>query len=171
MTATASRRRQPGRAIVIGAGLAGLRAALALRDAGVPVTVLEASPHLGGRCRSYEDPELGLIDNGTHALTAANPVALALIERLNLASRWAPSPGGALQLVDVPARRVLTIRPKLRDFVSLGLRPQHALPFLRSDSPLAALFKPDAPIYRRLIEPLTVAALNTDAAEASSRLL
>jgi phytoene dehydrogenase-like protein len=166
-----SRRRQPGRAIVIGAGLAGLRAALSLRDAKVSTTVFEASPHLGGRCRSYDDPELGLIDNGTHALTAANPVALALIERLKLAPRWAPSAGGALQLVDVPEQRVFKLRPKLRDFIALGLRPQHALPFFGRDRPVAALFEEDAAIYRRLIEPLTVAALNTDAREASSRLL
>ncbi len=40
---------------VIGAGLAGLAASLALADAGLPVTLYEAGPAAGGRCRSYFD--------------------------------------------------------------------------------------------------------------------
>ena len=37
---------------VIGGGLAGLAAALSLTQAGRQVTVYEAGPALGGRCRS-----------------------------------------------------------------------------------------------------------------------
>lgn len=42
--------RRPAKAVVVGAGLAGLSAALHLRGAGVEVTVLEAQPTAGGRC-------------------------------------------------------------------------------------------------------------------------
>lgn len=159
------------RAVVVGAGLAGLHAALRLREAGLPVTVLEASPHVGGRCRSYSDAELGLIDNGTHALTAANPVALSLVAQLGLSARWARPPGGALQLVDLAERRVFEVGARIRDLRALGLRPQHGLAFLGRDRAVGALFDHAAPAYRRFIEPLTVAALNTAPSRASSKLL
>ena len=40
--------------VVLGAGFAGLAAALQLQDAGVDVQVLEAKPHVGGRVRSLD---------------------------------------------------------------------------------------------------------------------
>jgi uncharacterized protein with NAD-binding domain and iron-sulfur cluster len=52
---------------VVGAGLAGLSAAVALAEKGAAVTLYEAAPQAGGRCRSYFDPTLGqIIDNGNH---------------------------------------------------------------------------------------------------------
>ena len=40
--------------VVVGAGIAGLGAAYSMHKAGVEVTVLEATPHVGGRMRSRE---------------------------------------------------------------------------------------------------------------------
>ena len=57
MTRPTMRRRLPGngeRVVVIGAGLAGLSAALRLRSAGREVTVIEAASAVGGRCRSEQ---------------------------------------------------------------------------------------------------------------------
>ena len=54
---------------VIGAGIAGLSAAIRLVEVGRKVIVHEAASSAGGRCRSYPDPTLGLvIDNGNHLL-------------------------------------------------------------------------------------------------------
>jgi monoamine oxidase len=47
------------RVAVVGAGLAGVACARRLRDAGVPVVVLEASDRLGGRLQSLDDVNLG----------------------------------------------------------------------------------------------------------------
>ncbi|MGD0026183.1 MAG: NAD(P)-binding protein, partial [Xanthobacteraceae bacterium] len=57
---------------IIGAGLAGLSAALRLSargERGERVVVHEATAFAGGRCRSYHDAALGMvIDNGNHLL-------------------------------------------------------------------------------------------------------
>lgn len=53
--------------IVIGGGLAGLAASVALAQSGVKVTLLESRPRLGGRASSFEDAATGeLIDNCQH---------------------------------------------------------------------------------------------------------
>ncbi len=68
---------------VIGAGLAGLSAAVRLTAAGLPVIVHEASGQAGGRCRSYRDPVLDcLIDNGNHLMLSANEEILSYLRLL-----------------------------------------------------------------------------------------
>ncbi|MFD7433615.1 hydroxysqualene dehydroxylase HpnE [Streptomyces sp. NPDC059861] len=51
--------------VVVGGGLAGVTAALALADAGVRVTLLEGRPRLGGLAFSFQRGEL-TVDNGQH---------------------------------------------------------------------------------------------------------
>ncbi|MGE3314325.1 MAG: hydroxysqualene dehydroxylase HpnE [Planctomycetaceae bacterium] len=58
-----------GRTIVIGGGLAGLAAATSLASRGVPVTLLESRPRLGGRASSFVDHATGeVIDNCQHVI-------------------------------------------------------------------------------------------------------
>lgn len=52
-------------AVVVGGGLAGITAALALADAGVRVTLVEGRPRLGGLAFSFHRGDL-TIDNGQH---------------------------------------------------------------------------------------------------------
>lgn len=75
---------------MIGAGWAGLSAAVELATLGAVVTVLEAAPEIGGRARSLawsvkspsgQSHEVQ-IDNGQHLLVGAYRETLALIERL-----------------------------------------------------------------------------------------
>ncbi|MBN9517573.1 FAD-dependent oxidoreductase [bacterium] len=55
------------RVIVVGGGLAGLAAAVALAPRGFRVTVLESRPRLGGRAGSFTDPATGqLVDACQH---------------------------------------------------------------------------------------------------------
>ena len=66
---------------IIGGGWAGCAAALTLAEAGVTVTLLEASRTLGGRARGVE-LEGQTLDNGQHILLGAYEQTLHLIERL-----------------------------------------------------------------------------------------
>ena len=68
---------------VVGAGLAGLAAAVRLAERGQPVTLYEAAQHAGGRCRSFFDRTLGrVIDNGNHLLVSGNRSALAYLDAI-----------------------------------------------------------------------------------------
>ena len=63
---------------IIGAGWAGMAAAVALAQAKIPVTVFEAARHLGGRARSVEIEGIEL-DNGQHVLIGAYRETLRLM--------------------------------------------------------------------------------------------
>ena len=66
---------------IVGAGLAGLSAAVTCLDSGREVVLHELARHAGGRCRSYFEPALGLtIDNGNHLLLSANDNALSFLQ-------------------------------------------------------------------------------------------
>lgn len=54
--------------VVVGAGLAGLAAAVALSGAGARVTLVERKPYVGGRAYSYAHPALGEVIDSQHVL-------------------------------------------------------------------------------------------------------
>lgn len=84
------------RVAVVGAGWAGLSAALALAEAGVGVSVFESAPMAGGRARTVSlATPLGRfdVDNGQHLIVGAYRDALALVDRL----AGAGSPGARLE--------------------------------------------------------------------------
>jgi squalene-associated FAD-dependent desaturase len=170
---------------VIGAGLAGLAAAIALSDAGAAVTVHEATNYAGGRCRSYHDHATGLtIDNGNHLVLSANQAALAYADRLgtrdllrgptepefpfvDLASgeRWPLRLGTsrAPWWIFDASRRVPGTRPP--DYLRLA-----PLLWTAGDRPLRDVIPCHGVLHQRLIQPLLLAALNVDPPEGSSRL-
>ncbi|MEO9189750.1 MAG: hydroxysqualene dehydroxylase HpnE [Acetobacteraceae bacterium] len=170
---------------VVGAGLAGLAAALSLAEAGRAVTVYEAGPAAGGRCRSYFDRALGLtIDNGNHLLLSGNRDTFAYLAEIGTAdalagpaepvfpfldlrdgARWAvrPNRGRLPWWVCSPGRRVP--RTRAADYLRLlGLRSV-------TDDRSVAEAVPAGPLYERLIAPLAIAALNTPTDIGLARLL
>ena len=162
---------------VIGAGVAGLAAGLALARAGRRLVLHEAAPVPGGRARALPDGT----DNGTHALLGANRVALRFLTAIGAREGWVePEPEGlpVYDLLDGSARLVALSPLGWGDAARRpsGLSLGGLLALLRLALPgpersVAAALATYPVLLRALVEPLTVAALNTPAEEASSRLL
>ncbi|HEY8564270.1 MAG TPA: FAD-dependent oxidoreductase [Beijerinckiaceae bacterium] len=166
------------RLYVIGAGVAGLAAALAGARRGVEVHLSDAAPQAGGRCRTVAGDFAH--DNGTHVLLSANLRALAFLDAVGARERWIePEPDG-LPVYDAATHRLARVglspwswrdparRPPGLALADLPRLLRLALPL--PDRTVASLFA-GRPIYRSLIEPLTVAVLNTPGEVASARRL
>ena len=83
---------QTGKAVIVGAGMAGLCCALRLQEKGIPCLLLEASDEPGGRVRT-DRVDGFLLDRGFQVLLTAYPEARRVLDYK------------ALRLQDVPARR------------------------------------------------------------------
>lgn len=170
---------------IVGAGLAGLAAALSLVAQGVAVTLHESGPAAGGRCRSYFDRELSCrIDNGNHLLLSGNRAAFAYLEQIGAVGTLAGPRAPVFPFMDLQTGERWTLRPnrgrlplwvfspsrrakgtRLTEYLAL-CRLLRAAP----DATVSATLR-DGALYRRLLEPLAVAALNTRPEVASARLL
>jgi zeta-carotene desaturase len=77
-------------AIVVGGGVAGLSAAVALAGAGAKVTLLERRPYIGGRAYSYDHPALGETIDSQHVVLGCCTNILQLCEQAGMsdAIRW-----------------------------------------------------------------------------------
>jgi len=169
---------------VIGAGLAGLSAAMELAEGGMRVVVHEAGPQAGGRCRSYFDRELDCrIDNGNHLLLSGNAAAERYLGRISArqtmvgpktpifpfidradGSRWTLRlDAGRIPFWIFDARRRVP-GTTWRDYLTL-------LRLRRARGTVAEAIGDAGPVYRRLLEPLTIAALNTMPEEAYAPLM
>jgi hypothetical protein len=165
---------------IIGAGIAGLSAALAVTAEGGEAIIYEAAPQPGGRCRTLRKEDGFTHDNGTHVLFTANGYTLDLLKAIGARDRWfEPEPKG-LPLYDGPTGETRRVglspwswllpsrRPRGLTLPDLGriLR----LVFTSRNCPVASIIG-KGPIMDNLIEPLTVAVLNTPTSQASSQRL
>jgi squalene-associated FAD-dependent desaturase len=170
---------------VIGGGVAGLAAALDLVAAGRPVSLYEAGPACGGRCRSYFDRELGCrIDNGNHLLLSGNTSVMRYLDRIGARDTLGGPATPVFPFMDLRSGARWTVRPnmgrlpwwvlaKRRGVPGARLTDYAALLKLRragADDTVAGLLPHNA-LYARLMEPLAIAALNTPPEQGSARLL
>jgi squalene-associated FAD-dependent desaturase len=170
---------------IVGAGLAGLSAAIELSRHGHKVIVYELARHAGGRCRSYFEPALGLtIDNGNHLVLSGNACAAHYLDVIGGRSaltvadhaefafhdaasgeRWVlrPNDGQLPWWIFSRLRRV----PGTRAFDYLGLGK---LLFADDRATVTQVVGNTNNVYRKLLYPVLLAALNCDPAEGSARL-
>lgn len=174
-----------GKVHVIGAGVAGLSAAVQLVQAGMPVVVHEQAGHAGGRARSFHDAALDtVIDNGNHLLLSGNTSALNFLDIVGARSRLTGPRGARFDFFDLETsdrwnvdltRGPVPLWVLYKDRRVPGTSMTDYLKGLKlltaGDRSVAALFGDQGQIYRRFWEPFSVAVLNTPADQAVARLL
>jgi protoporphyrinogen oxidase len=109
------------KAAVIGGGLAGITAAIALAQAGDDVTLLEAKPRLGGATMSFTRDGL-VVDTGQHVFLRCCTAYRGLLDRLGMTAHAPVQPRFDVTVV-APARRARMRRARVP-------APLHMLPAL-----------------------------------------
>jgi squalene-associated FAD-dependent desaturase len=170
---------------IIGAGLAGLSAAVKLASRGERVVVHEATAFPGGRCRSYHDAAIGMtIDNGNHLLLSGNRAALAYARDIGSEHRLSGPASAQFRFVDLASREHWTLRfndgrlplwifaPSRRvpGTGAFDYLPLARLLWLQPGKTVGEVIACKGLIYSRLIEPLLLAALNIDPPQGSAKL-
>ncbi len=175
-----------GKVHVVGAGLAGLSAAVWLVKAGREVAVYEAAGQAGGRCRSYFDETLGrMIDNGNHLVLSGNRAVYEFLDAIGSDDGLCGPDRAEFDFIDLRSLERWTVRPGAgripwwifrKDRRVPGSRPLEYARALRlawasGGETVAGCLGGQGVLFKRFWQPLAVAALNTGADEAAARLL
>jgi squalene-associated FAD-dependent desaturase len=170
---------------VVGAGLAGLSAAVRLASCGIAVTVHEATNQAGGRCRSYYDSTLDMeIDNGNHLVLSGNKAALSYLDVVGARAGLTAPPSASFPFIDLATGERWTVRANdgiapwwifdpARRVPGTRLREYFALAKLlraKAGATIGEAISCSGPLYARLIEPLLMSALNTEPRNGSAAL-
>jgi hydroxysqualene dehydroxylase len=176
---------QVGKIHIIGAGLAGLAAAIRLADGSRNISLYEAAPQAGGRCRSYFDSALGMvIDNGNHLLLSGNRAALAFLREVGSEDQLVGPAGAEFPFIDLASGEEWRLRPNNGAIPWWILRQKRRVPGTRARDYLDVLGLLRAPqgarikgaiachglLYERLWRPFFLAVLNTAPEEGAASL-
>ncbi len=173
-----------GRVYVIGAGLSGLAAAVALAQRDIPVTLLEAAAHAGGRCRSYFDPQFdSVIDNGNHVILSGNTAAQDFVKTLGASAHLGGPSDALFPFLDLHTGQRWNFHPNAGAFPWWVMSDHRRVPgtHARDYWPYRKLrvttttqvrdtVPVSGPIWEKLLRPILLAALNTEP-EISSQAL
>ena len=175
---------------IIGAGWAGMAAAVTLAQAKIPFTVFEAARHLGGRARSIEIEGIEL-DNGQHLLIGAyretlrlmrvvgadpdqlllrQPLAIEYPGKFGLRAPRLPAPLHLLAALLGASGLSWRERIAAMRFMAAMRRNAYRIAADMPVSELLALHRQTGALARYLWEPLCVSALNTAAVSASAQV-
>ncbi len=170
---------------IVGAGLAGLSAAVRLAEQGRAVCVYEAAGQAGGRCRSYYDASFGaVIDNGNHLLLSGNDAAMRYLALIGGAGKLKAPAKAEFPFADLKTGERWTLKINEGLWPSWLFDASRRVPGTKPVDYLAAaplmwagakktvtdVVAGEGALYERLWQPLMLAALNTDPREGSARL-
>ena len=174
-----------GKVHIIGAGVAGLAAAVELASRSADVIVHEAAGGAGGRCRSWHDPLLEAeIDNGNHLMLSGNWATLGYLDRIGARDRLIGPERAVFPFFDLQSGERWTVDinrgpvpwwildkdrrvrgTSLGEYID-GLRLLNA-----GERTVTQIFRSQGPFFHRFWEPFTIAVLNTPPDRAAARLL
>ena len=161
---------------IIGCGLAGLSCGVELSRFGHRVTLFEAAPYPGGRCRSFYDKEMDcVIDNGNHLFLSGNRNLVDYLKRIKGYDRLLEREA-MFYFMDLPSRASWRIHlnhgvipwwigskrrrvpdTRLRDYLSFA-----NVLTASEEQTMVPLIKGEGILYERFWRPLTLAVLNTE---------
>ncbi len=170
---------------IIGAGLAGLAAALRLTDGSRRVALYEAAPQAGGRCRSYFDSTLNMtIDNGNHLLLSGNRATLSFLREIGAEDQLKGPAHAEFSFVDLASNERWVLRPNDGPIPWWISQPSRRVPGTRAadyldvlgllraakGASIKAAIRCEGTVYERLWRPFFLAALNTAPEEGAASL-
>jgi hydroxysqualene dehydroxylase len=170
---------------VVGAGLAGLSAAMVLAEAGFAVTIHEAAPRAGGRCRSYFDPQLGQeIDNGNHIVFSGNKAVNRYLVRIGTSDKLTGPKHADFEFHDLSSDARWTLKvgdgrfpgwvfdtnrrapgTTIADHLALA-----RLVVAGRETAIGDIAPTSGPFWERVTEPMLLAVLNCPPAQGSAWL-
>ncbi|MEM6912685.1 MAG: hydroxysqualene dehydroxylase HpnE [Pseudomonadota bacterium] len=171
---------------VVGAGLAGLSAALHAQAQGREVKLYEGAGQAGGRCRSYHDSRLDrVIDNGNHLVLTGNTSVQAYLALAKVPDALEAAPAADFPFVDLATGERWVVRMNdgpipwwpmashrrplgvgLLSMIRAGMillaGPQHTI---------SALCGGEGYAHSRFWEPMSMAVMNLPPDKASAQLM
>ena len=170
---------------VVGAGLAGLAAAINLVGNCREVVLHEAARHAGGRCRSYFDAILGqTIDNGNHLVLSGNTAVRDYVAAIGASDKLSAPPDAGFDFADLASGERWRVTPNAGRLPWWILSSKRRVPGTRAvdylsfaklmragpKDTIADVMACEGRLYDHLWRPLLVAALNTEPKISSAAL-
>jgi squalene-associated FAD-dependent desaturase len=169
---------------IIGAGLAGLAAAVKLARTPVKIAVHEATAYPGGRCRSFFDRTIGMtIDNGNHLVLSGNHAVQEFAEAVGNAGALVGPATADFPFVDLASGERWTLRindglpwwifdrtRRVPGTTAFDYLKVARLLRVADDAAVGDVLNCSGTLYERLLGPVLLAALNIDPREGAATL-